>query len=180
MLLARCRQGDQAAWSELVDLYERLVYSIPRSYGFDSDDAADITQATFMSLVAGLHSLRQDEAIVPWLGTVARRQTFRLIELRRRERQALPREQELDDPEGRAQDVPDTEDPYGDWVQRAWLAQGLAALDPACRQLLTALYLDAGERSYSAVAARIGKAVGTIGPARSRCLHRLRSLMEER
>jgi DNA-directed RNA polymerase specialized sigma24 family protein len=44
---------------------------------------------------------------------------------------------------------------------------------------LAALYLDDTDPSYRAVAARLGKAIGTIGPARARCLRRLRSAMED-
>jgi len=75
--------------------------------------------------------------------------------------------------------VPDPVDAYEEWTQRAWLHQGLAGLDAGCRQLLYALYLDSADPSYQAVAARLGKAVGTIGPARARCLNRLRSAMED-
>ena len=174
-LVGRCREGDQEAWRELVGLYERLVYSVPRSYGLSSEDAADITQATFVSLLGGLTSLRDEDAVVPWLGTVARRHTWRLIERHRRERENREH-QGLGTFDG-TPEVPDTEDPYEDWVQRAWLAQGLAALDPACRALLTAMYLDPGDQSYQAVGARLGMAVGTIGPARGRCLRRLRMAM---
>jgi RNA polymerase sigma factor (sigma-70 family) len=175
-LVGRCRQDDQNAWRELVGLYERLVYSVPRSYGFGAEDAADITQATFASLLAGLDSLRDDEALVPWLGTVARRHTWRLIERQRRERETLHREHPLLDASN-GPELQDTEDPYEDWVQRAWLSQGLAALDPGCHALLTALYLDAGDNSYRAVSARLGIAVGTIGPARGRSQQRLRAAL---
>ena len=63
-LLERCRGGDQDAWREFVGLYERLVYSVPRSYGLGTEDAADITQATFASFLAGLRSLRDEDVIV--------------------------------------------------------------------------------------------------------------------
>jgi len=84
---------------------------------------------------------------VPWLGTVARRHTWRMIERQRRERETLRREHPRLGASDGTPEVPDPEDPYEDWVRRAWLAQGLAALDPACRALLTALYLasDLGE-----------------------------------
>lgn len=179
-LMPRCRAGDPDAWRELVAAYERLVYSVPRSYGLGREDAEDVTQATFALLFSGLGSLRDDQSLVPWLGTVARRQTWRTIEYRRREREALAPEGRYDgqDPDPLLA-VPDPVDAYEQWTQRAWLHQGLASLDPACRQLLHALYLDSADASYMGVAARLGKAVGTIGPARARCLQRLRSAMED-
>jgi DNA-directed RNA polymerase specialized sigma24 family protein len=102
-----------------------------------------------------------------------------VIDRRRRERDVLALEQRDHDGTDPAVGVADPVDAYDEWIQRAWLHEGLARLDPACRRLLQALYLDAADPSYQAVAARLGKAVGTIGPARSRCLQRLRAAMEE-
>jgi len=178
-LVARCLGGQSEAWRELVTAYTGLVYSIPRSYGLGTEDAEDVTQATFALLFTGLGSLRDDQSLVPWLGTVARRQTWRVIDRRRRERELLAPER----PDHAGTDpvtaVPDPVNAYEEWTQRAWLHQGLAGLDAGCRQLLQALYLDSADPSYQAVAARLGKAVGTIGPARARCLNRLRSAMED-
>lgn len=178
-LVRRCRRGDSQAWAELVTAYMRLVYSVPRSYGLDREDAEDVTQATFALLVSGLGSLRDDKSLLPWLGTVARRQTWRVIDLRRREREALTDERPDDAGTDPVTRIPDPVDAYEKWAERAWLHQGLASLNPGCRELLQALYLDSGDPSYRAVAARLGKAVGTIGPARARCLNRLRSAMED-
>lgn len=176
-LVSRCRAGDGTAWGELVTAYERLVYSVPRSYGLEREDAEDVTQATFALLLTGLVSLRDDDAIVSWLGTVARRQTWQVIDRRRREREVFAPERRDHDGANPAADVPDELDAYDAWTQRAWLHQGFAKLDPFCRVLLQALYLDNDDQSYQAVAARLGRAVGTIGPARARCLHRLRGAM---
>ena len=41
-LIRRCRQGSAGAWHQLLNKYERLVYSIPLRYGLSRDDAADI------------------------------------------------------------------------------------------------------------------------------------------
>lgn len=179
-LVQRCRAGDDVqAWGELVTAYERLVYSVPRSYGLDREDAEDVTQATFALLFTGLASLRDDDALVPWLGTVARRQTWRVIDRRRREREIFAPERRDHNDTELAAAIPDAVDAYDEWTQRVWLHQGLAKLDPFCQVLLHALYLDDADQSYQAVAARLGRAVGTIGPARSRCLQRLRSAMDD-
>lgn len=176
-LVSRCRAGDPEAWRELVTAYERLVYSVPRSYGLDREDAEDVTQTTFGLLSNGLDWLRDDQSVVAWLGTVARRQTWRVIDRRRREREVRAPAPPGRDATHPVAEAPDPVDAYEEWTTRAWLYHGLAGIDPACRQLLHALYLDAADPSYQAVALRLGKAVGTIGPARARCLHRLRTAM---
>ena len=49
----------------------------------------------------------------------------------------------------------------------------------SCRELLFALYFDPKQPSYAEVAARLGMAVGSVGPTRIRCLERLRRVLDE-
>jgi len=41
-LVKRCLGGDQSAWNELVDRYQRLIFAIPRRAGLTDDQASDI------------------------------------------------------------------------------------------------------------------------------------------
>ncbi|MGH2541145.1 MAG: RNA polymerase sigma factor, partial [Ardenticatenaceae bacterium] len=84
-LLQACREGNSLAWEQLLDKYERLVFSIPLNYGLPHDDAADITQLTFTIFIQSLDTLRDDSRLGAWLATVARRQSWRLLRQRRRE-----------------------------------------------------------------------------------------------
>src|ERR687884_1727394 len=85
-LILRCRQGSAGAWQQLLNKYERLVYSIPLRYGLSRDDAADIAQITFTILIESMDNLSEDSRLGPWLVTVARRHTWRLLQRNRRER----------------------------------------------------------------------------------------------
>lgn len=84
-LLLACRQGDESAWDELLKRYQRLVYSIPLNYGLPAIDAADIAQLTFTAFLESMHTLRDDSNLGGWLATVTRRQTWRVINERKRE-----------------------------------------------------------------------------------------------
>jgi RNA polymerase sigma factor (sigma-70 family) len=163
-LLARCRTGDGAAWHELVERYERPVFSVARSGGLDVEDAADVTQTTFVALLDSITRLRSDERLASWLLTVARRTAWRVRRRREQEAGATP------GPPAVADDR--------DWEQIAALHEGLARLGPPCRDLLAALYFDPAEPSYAEIAQRMGRAIGGIGPMRARCLERLRDLIE--
>lgn len=164
-LLDACRRGDASAWRQVLDRYERLVYSIPLNYGLPREDAADICQLTFTALLQGLDAVRDDAGLGSWLATAARRQTWRVLDRSRREPRA-PGEP----PEPATED-----DPIGDLDRIIWLHDGLQGLDPRCRELLLALYFDTAEPSYAEVADRLGRPVGSIGPTRARCLQRLRA-----
>lgn len=161
-LLQRCRAGDRTAWADVLDDYERLVFSIPLRYGLSREDAADITQLTFTELLQSLDVLREDERLVGWLATVARRQSWRMLERRKRET-AVEELPEIAEP-----------DPSETWTRDEWLYGGLLALDEKCRELLVALYLSDRPDSYAQIARRLGRPIGSIGPTRARCLQRLR------
>lgn len=166
VLLRRCRAGDSLAWEVLVRRYEGLVLTAALEGGVSADEAADIKQSTFISLLESLASLRQDERIAAWLVTVTRRSAWRIRQHRSREL-AVPAI------------VAHVDDALGDWEQTAWIRESLRRLPEPCRELLTALYLDPLGSSYRDVALRTGRAVGTIGPMRARCLHHLRRIMSE-
>jgi RNA polymerase sigma factor (sigma-70 family) len=75
-LVGRCLQGDDAAWSQLIGRYQRLVYSVAHALCSDPDDAADVFQATCLDLYKGLPLLRDVKALPAWLITVTRRRSI--------------------------------------------------------------------------------------------------------
>lgn len=175
-LIDRCREGRQDAWAEVVARYQRLVFSIPLNFGLSHADAADIAQLTFTTLVQHLDRLRPDSNLAGWLSTVARRHA--LHHLRKRRREFLGDEADIGESETLASlAVPDSAER---WQRVAWLDQGLNLLDKRCRELLLLLYFAEEQPAYEEVAARLGLAVGSIGPIRGRCLDRLRAILVER
>jgi RNA polymerase sigma factor (sigma-70 family) len=173
-LILECRNGDLGAWQRLLDRYERLVFSVPRRYGLSREDAADITQLTFTILFQSMDTLSEDSTLGAWLTTVARRHTWRRLDRKRREEAgwyASSSEKLLSADTG-------TED-IERWELTEWLDYGLSLVGKPCQDLLSALYLDPKQPSYAEVAARIGMAVGSVGPTRIRCLKRLRRVLGE-
>ena len=157
----------------MLEKYERLVFSVPRKYGLSTDDAADITQLTFTILVQSIDELPEDSKLGGWLSTVARRHTWRLLE--RNRRQGIGKHTVLDESTPAGADAELLEN----WELSHWLGQGLSKISGPCRDLLFALYLDPEQLSYAEVAARLGMAVGSVGPTRIRCLERLRRVLDE-
>jgi RNA polymerase sigma factor (sigma-70 family) len=173
-LILDCRNGDLGAWQRLLDRYERLVFSVPRRYGLSREDAADITQLTFTILFQSMDTLSEDSTLGAWLTTVARRHTWRRLDRKRREEAgwyASSSEKTLLADTG-------TED-IERWELSEWIDYGLSLVGKPCQDLLSALYLDPKQPSYAEVAARLGMAVGSVGPTRIRCLKRLRRALGE-
>lgn len=165
-LLRRCRRRDAEAWNQLVSQYERLVYTVALRNGLSADDAADVTQSTFVALVDSLDRIREDEKLPSWLMTVARRQAWRIRNLNRRTT---------------ALDVAaeGSIDPFADWATTTAIHDALATLGGTCRELLLALYFEPDEPSYAEIARRFGRSIGGIGPLRGRCLDKLRVILED-
>lgn len=165
-LLAGCRRRDPEAWDLLVGRYERLVYSVALRNGLQAEDAADVTQSTFVTLIDSLDRIRDEERLPSWLMTVTRRQAWRVRNLSRRQvdLEQLPES---------------TVDPLADWDAVVSLHDALAELGGTCRDLLEALYFEPESPSYAEIAARFGRSIGGIGPLRGRCLEKLRTILDE-
>ncbi len=166
-LLEGCRTGDEKSWATLVSRYERLVFSIALRTGLDRDDAADVTQLTFATLLESADRINDPDSLGWWLTTVAQRTSRRIADRRRRE-------VATDD------DQFDITAPCHEehLTQVLMLHDGLARLDAGCRALLTALFAQE-ERTYVEVARSLGRPVGSIGPMRARCLDHLRDLITD-
>jgi len=164
--LNACRARDPEAWELLVERYERLVFSVAVRNVVTREEAADITQMTFIALLESIGKLREEQRVASWLMSVARRLAWR--QRRRSERERLGLEV-----------VSGSDDAIATWERVAVVQEGLQRLGRACRDLIEALYFDPASPSYAAVAERLGRPIGGIGPMRARCLQRLRSLLGE-
>lgn len=70
-LLARCRDGDQEAWAELVEATHREVYTLCLRILRDPDDAAEATQDTYLKVWRALGGFRGESKFGTWLYRVA-------------------------------------------------------------------------------------------------------------
>jgi DNA-directed RNA polymerase specialized sigma24 family protein len=81
-LVARARIGEQAAWDQLVERYGTMVWTVARGYDLGLEDAADVSQVTWLLLTQHLGSLSQPDRLGAWLFTTATREAVRMRRLR--------------------------------------------------------------------------------------------------
>jgi RNA polymerase sigma factor (sigma-70 family) len=184
-LVAKCRQGESAAWAVLVKRYQRLVYAVVMRTGLDEHGAADVFQTVFARLIDHLPRLTQPDRLQAWIVTTAKREALRARQIG--QRTVSMTRPENDDGEALPGGLEDTladesalaEDALSDLQQMDLLRLGLDRLDDRCRELLVLLFRDEDDTvAYDDVARRMNMAVGSIGPTRSRCLAKLRKLVE--
>lgn len=182
VLAARCNRGDGAAWQVLVQRYQRLVYTIVRRIGLDDHMAADVFQTVFMRLMEHLPRLTQQDRLQAWIVTTAKREAL-LQRARGLRTVSMTSDDDDDSAASTVHDIADDallpEDALASLQQHHQVRLALERMDARCRELLSLLYRDVDDPvSYDDVAATLGMPVGSIGPTRSRCLGKLRTLME--
>jgi RNA polymerase sigma factor (sigma-70 family) len=178
-LIADCLAGDSKAWEALIARYQRLIYSVPIKIGFSPMDAADIFQAVCVKLFERLGSLRDHDRLSSWLMTTTTRECWRVASLRRRETQS----QAYDDDYGKdLLERLEAEEPLADERRIAYETQqivreAIAKLSEKCRNLITMLFYQKDDLSYSEIAKRAKIPLNSLGPTRARCLKKLKTFL---
>jgi len=169
-LVTRARNGDQQAWDALVELYGPLIWSICRAHRLGEADADGVGQSVWQLLVRHIDLVRDPAALAGWLATTTRRECLQV-------RRTAPGPHLAD--YGSEADVTAGEQTGAAEHEllaaerQAALREALLALPPCCQRLVTLLIQDPLV-PYAQISATLGIPVGSIGPARRRCLDKLR------
>ena len=169
VLVAECLLGNEAAWSELIEKYKNLIFSIPIKYGLSSEDASEIFQAVSFTLLRELSQLREPQALAAWLIRLTGRKcmrwkqdrdTFVYAEI---DEGSLAAESKL--PEEMIQEI----------EREQLLREALSEISPDCNRLIQLLFFANPPLRYEEAAQELGFAKGSIGATRMRCLEKLRA-----
>ena len=168
-LVKRAAGGDPAAWSEIVERYAPLIWSICTRFQLSTDDRKDVEQSVWLLLVEQLGKLREPAALPGWLATTTRRECLRVVTASRKSERLGTG---LDDA---LQFVDNTiiDEEILMAERNAALRAAFAELPPKCQRLLAMLTSDP-PCSYAEISAGLGIPIGSIGPQRARCLERMR------
>jgi RNA polymerase sigma-70 factor (ECF subfamily) len=171
-VIEACKQGRPEAFEELVRLTQRDVYSLALRLTGNPDDAADVTQETYIRLMRSIRSFRGESKFSTWLYRVT--SSVAITSLRKRAR--------------RRREVPLAEEDWQDWHAPVSSEPG-AELDR--RQLAERLEgalrtLPAGYRQvvvlrdvYGLALEEVGSTLGISEGAAKVRLHRARNKLKE-
>jgi RNA polymerase sigma factor (sigma-70 family) len=171
-LVSLAASGDSQAWDELVASFGRLVWATARAVGLDPEDAADVSQTTWLKLAEHIGGLRDPERVAAWLVTTTRREAIRVTRL---ESRTVPVDPWADLNETSDEDLTEVIERVEEATR---LHEAIGELSGGCRDLLLALTLEPTP-AYADVSARLGMPIGSIGPTRARCLAHLRALLAD-
>jgi RNA polymerase sigma-70 factor (ECF subfamily) len=163
-LVTRARQGDPAAFGELVERHRLAVYRAALAALRSPADAEDAAQDAFLLAYRRLDSFRGDASFKTWLLSIAWHQAIN----RRRSLTSVWRRMVMPRTEDEAESVlagiaaagPSPEQKAGQEQLRRGIREAIRALSPKLRDAL--LLAQAGEYSYEEIGAMLHAPLGTI------------------
>lgn len=171
-LIERCRTGDDAAFSELVDRYKNLVYGLIFRMTGDRAGAEDLAQDVFLKVHRGIPYFRGEARLSTWI--------YRIVQnVCAQHRGGRPPEVPLDadNPERRPREPGSDDAAFAGLETRDRLQKALAQLPPNYRLLVAAHYLNGVQ--YDALAEALNIPLGTVKTHLYRAKRRLRELLED-
>jgi RNA polymerase sigma-70 factor, ECF subfamily len=181
-LVVRARQGDTAAFGELVDRHRSAVYRAAIAALGSAADAEDVAQDAFFTAFRRLESFRGEASFKTWLLTITwhhainrRRTVLRLLR-----NLVQPRH---DEDAGSPLDAVAAAQPSPEQAAaQAQLTRGIRAairaLPPKLRDAL--LLAQAGEYTYEEIGAMLAVPIGTIKWRVSEARRRVKARLRER
>ncbi len=183
-LLARCRRGEAEAWDELFDLHYaaagRFIFQLASD--FTHEDAEEICQETFLSVIRSIDSFHGESQFQTWLFRIAANKARDFRERRNAVKRGGGQVQislQAEDPENGLK-----LDPPGNGLapdeslitseQMTLLHQALDQLGEPCREVIELRYF--GDLSYEELSTTLKLNPKTVSSRLSKCLDRLEEL----
>ena len=162
-IVRRVLQGDVNAFEKLVTEYEKAVYAIALRMTGNAEDAADMTQETFIKAYNSLQAFRGDSKFSVWLYRIASNVCLDFLRSRSR-KPTVSLSVEDDEGEETELDIADESQSPELLLERGLtrdaVRRGLEALPPDYRQIL--LLREIQGLSYEEIADTLSIEVGTV------------------
>jgi RNA polymerase sigma-70 factor, ECF subfamily len=183
-LLARCRQGDSAAWDELFDRHYAICgrFLFQLSSSLTAEDVDEICQETFLTVIKSLPSFQGNCQFQTWLFRIAVNKARDYQEKQRAAKRGggqLTLSLHAEDPEtGLSIDPPSPrQGPDGTLAQQedaSLVVSALHELGDPCREIIELRYF--GDLSYQEISKALELNEKTVSSRLSKCLDKLEQL----
>jgi RNA polymerase sigma-70 factor (ECF subfamily) len=183
-LLARCRQGEAAAWDELFDRHYaaagRFVFQLASD--FTPEDVEEVCQEVFLSVIRNLNSFQGGSQFQTWLFRIATNKARDFREKRNAAKRGggqTPLSLQAEDAETGLTLDPPSNAPSPDVdllnVERAELVRdALDQMGEPCREIIELRYF--GDLSYDDLSRELQLNPKTVSSRLSKCLDKLEGI----
>jgi RNA polymerase sigma-70 factor (ECF subfamily) len=169
-LIARCQQGDEQAFRELVDRHKDLVFGLLARSVADRSRVEDLAQEVFLKIHRGLPYFRGEAKLTTWIFRIVLNLLSQDAEKRRASRE-VALDPDIADHQPRAIDRS-----LSDLEMRDRLKKAMARLPANYRLLIAGHYLH--DVKYEELAEALDIPVGTVKTHLHRAKKQLRALLE--
>ena len=183
-LVTGALDGHSAAWDALVVRLERVVWKSVNMMTYDREIRDDAFAATWLRLAERLDTIREPQKLPGWLATTACNEVRQIVRQRGRQHASLTQSWATSDT-GVGDLLETLSDDDGEHAERLMadenrrmVRDAFARLDENCREIITVLVLADPPVPYDEASDRLARPVGSLGPARRRCLDKMRMLLE--
>ncbi|MEM7306195.1 MAG: RNA polymerase sigma factor [Planctomycetota bacterium] len=175
-LMTATKNGDDAAFDQLVRSLRSRAFSIARSFVGSSDDAMELTQEAFLKTYRARDTYRETEPFLPWFHRILRNTCFSFLRKHRRlKRSSLSGRSEEDEGDWEIEaEVPDPSVGAENQEVSAVLQSCFERLSARDREILALRHFQ--ELSYREIAHALSIPEGTV---MSRLFHARRRLRLE-
>jgi RNA polymerase sigma-70 factor, ECF subfamily len=183
-LLERCRRGEADAWDELFDLHYaaagRFIFQLASD--FTREDAEEICQEVFLSVIRNLDSFHGDSQFQTWLFRIAANKARDFRERRNAAKRGsghTPLSLQAEDSEtgltlDPPADLPSPDEFIMTAEKMALVREALDGVGEPCREIIELRYF--GELSYDELSRTLKLNPKTVSSRLSKCLDRLEGL----
>lgn len=170
LIVLRCQRGEERAFEELVERWERPLFYYIRRIVSSEEEAWDVLQDTWLSVIRGIRKLREPGALSAWLYRIARN---RAISHFRKQ----PPFQSMTNDHGEMEVADEGAEVSLAGLEAREVHRALGSLSLPHREVLTLRFLE--DFTLAEIAEIIGAPMGTV---KSRLFHAkraLRSVLDE-
>ena len=169
-LIDRCRQGDEAAFRELVDQFKGLVFGLIARSVSNRARADELAQDVFMKIYRGLPYFRGESKLSTWIYRI-------VVNVLSQERAELATSSLDADDDGRPKHEPGAHDrAFGDMLMKDRLQKAIERLPVQYQVLVNGHYMK--DMRYEDLAEALDMPIGTVKTHLHRAKRRLRELLE--
>jgi RNA polymerase sigma-70 factor (ECF subfamily) len=187
VLIEKCRNGDSAAMEQLVLKYQDRIYNVILKICADPDDAAELTQETFVKVIENLDKFEGRSGFYTWTFRIAVNLTLNYCQRNSKLAfRSLDAEQDQQDDSKVKQVLKDflsddsSPDPAAEAQNKELYriaAKALIGLDEAHRAVI--VLRDIEGMSYARIAEVLDIELGTVRSRLSRARSKMRDILED-
>lgn len=182
MLVERARQGDRAAFGQLVDEYKDKIYNYVARMLNDPYEAEDVTQEAFLRAFRSLPRFRGASSFHTWLYRIASNLAIDVVRKRKRQEPTFSLDEPLESDDGEYErEIPDEtgspEDRSSTRETRVAVRRAIMDLPEKLRDVMI-LYELQGE-TYEDIADILDVPLGTVKSRLFNARNRLKDSLEE-